>query len=435
MKRILLRAFALSLCMLLTASWAMAEDVRFRFHAEAELGGEEGSSGTGTLSEALNMLLTVSTLEGEFHKTGDGFLLDASLLMGDGRNASHTDVSVFGADSHWGIRSSLLGATELMVNNSALLAFGCKARDWYGIPLDKAALLLPYTHENALSGPRELLAPLFPEETGSRTLSRAEIDELGTELIRLCDEDAAFNRWLEVTGLYKTAVRYIRRVISLPPMILPSVTVTRTEGELRWTVLLVELLSIRETESGVNLKLSIPTIIQATASMTKANGRFDGSLSINMDDEVVITGSCALPADPDCSMTISAVLDAKAPFLPEDGMHLLIEGEMKDGSVVLRQVSPKDHSVLMTVRARVEPAEYRELPDCRPEALAGVNILSINSESLRRLMADVQDPLLSGILDLVVAAPAPAVQSLMDAAEDSGLLDLLTDSISGGTGY
>ena len=42
---------------------------------------------------------------------------------------------------------------------------------------------------------------------------------------------------------------------------------------------------------------------------------------------------------------------------------------------------------------------------------------------------------MEGVFDLIVAAPAPAVQTLMDYAEDSGLIDLLTDAMSGGSGY
>ena len=67
--------------------------------------------------------------------------------------------------------------------------------------------------------------------------------------------------------------------------------------------------------------------------------------------------------------------------------------------------------------------------------LNGVNILSVNSDSLRALLSEVKWPLMNGLFDMVNAAPASAVQTLMDYAEDSGLIDLRLDSMSGGSGY
>ena len=54
---------------------------------------------------------------------------------------------------------------------------------------------------------------------------------------------------------------------------------------------------------------------------------------------------------------------------------------------------------------------------------------------LQALLGDVAAPLLSGLLDLLAAAPAQAVQTLMDALEDTGMIDLLADALSGGSGY
>ena len=56
-------------------------------------------------------------------------------------------------------------------------------------------------------------------------------------------------------------------------------------------------------------------------------------------------------------------------------------------------------------------------------------MLSVNGESLAALMEAIAPTLLPRCIALVAACPAPAVQALMDALDDSGVMPMLTDAL------
>lgn len=431
--KLLLRLASLTLCLLLAVSPALGEGLRFSLRAEVNPAAFPAEQ--QQLLSGLAQLLQAASVEGTLVLHDGSFDLDAALLLGSGSHASKTTLRVYGLDSHWGVRSSLLGDTELMVRCASLLPFGQKARSYLGLPLDMAALLLPYTHADALASAMEVMAPLFPREDGRTTLSRAELDAIVTELARLCDEDPALYRYLQATGLYSTALHYCQVYFSIPELLLPSLTITRSGGTLIWRSGFFTFLKAENAQDAFSLRFTLPTLADAAVELSHQGRQLTGSLSIDMDSlqaEAAFTLPVGFTQE---TAPIRLTLDAASAILPGDGLHLRIEGESCASAVTLRQLDPETSAVLLTLQADVAPFEPTTLPCFTPGDLTGVDVLSVNGDSLQALMRAVKWPLMTGVFDMVVAAPAPAVQALMDYAEDSGLIDMLTDAMSGSSGY
>lgn len=428
------RMIALTLCLLLTLPPALGEGLRFDLHASVDPSAYPQEM--QTLMEGIAQLLEAACFEGTVTADGSAFDLDATLhLSSDGHTAEPT-LHVYGIDSHWGIESSLLGDTELMINCSALLPFGEKTRNYLGLPLDMAALLVPYTHKDAFAGVATVLAPLFPHSDSKTTFTRAQLDAVVGELVRLCDEDAALHRYLHVTGLYDAVLRCFSAYAELPGWLLSSLTVQRKGDTLKWTTAgLVTLLSLEEKEDRFLLSFDLLTLAKVKATLIRENDTLTGNALVDLGS-VQMTSSFALPVQlSDTLSSVTFTLDAEAPQLPEEGLHIRITGQTQGNDLALRLLDPDTSAVLLCVYGKLHPPYAADLPQWTPADFTGVNVLSVNGDSLRRLLTDVRWPLLEGVFDLIVAAPAPAVQTLMDYAEDSGLIDLLTDAMSGGSGY
>lgn len=431
--KLLRRLLTLLLC-LLTPLTALSEGWNFRLTASIDPA--SFPEDMYTLASGMSQLLEAATLEGTLVTGDNAFRLDAALLLDSGSASSRTTLQLFGVPSHWGLRSSLLGDTQLRISCASLLPFGEKARNYLGLPLDLAALLVPYTHVDALDVLAGVTAPLFPAENGRTTLTRAQLDSIVLEVMRLCDEDPALNRYLHATGMYYTVMRCCEVYFSIPDFLLPSLTVRRSDDSLTWSSGLITFLSIREESDAFTLDFSVPTMAGAKLHMQREGDLLTGACSVDLGS-LQLNGDFTLPA---CvgipeTLPISLTLDASAPSLPEGGVHLRLRGESQGNAIELRLLDPESSAVLLRVSGHVTAFEPEQLPAYTADAIDGVDVLSVNSDSLRRLMGEIRWPLLSGVFGLVVAAPAPAVQTLMDYAEDSGLIDLLTDMLSGGSGY
>lgn len=427
--RFLRRALLLALCLCVTAAPAWAEG--FRFTLRADIDPVQYSSALRPLLTGLAALADVSALEGEVVAADGSFDLTAALRISGGRSECVTDVHVYGLDSHWGVESSLLGDQALMINVSALLPFGLKAQDYMSLPLDTAALLIPYTHVHALTAAGELLAPLFPSEAGSVTLTRAEVDQMIQALQALCEEDAALNHWLEATGLYPTVTRCFQDYFSLPEAQLTALTIERSEAGLTWTADGLTLLSLMRQENTTSFTLSLPTAADVSATIRDDHTFVTGSMHVDAGDTRADL-SFSLPTALPCALpAFYLTLDAESPILPESGLHLFFEGESRGNTLTIRQLRPDHSYTMMTLSATLTPFVPEKLPAYAPEALTGVNVLSVTSDSLSELLHSIREPLLTGAFDLLVAAPPSAVQAMMDVLEDAGVIDLVTDSLSG----
>lgn len=431
MRRILRRILALLACMLPVCG-ASAESFAFTLQAEAATGWH--TSASREKLAGFSTLLDELTIEGTYASHEGSFELDAALILGSGRTRSSTEFRLYGTDSHWGLTSSLLGPEELMINVAALLPFGMKTRSYVDVPLDQAALLAPYTHTHALRAPEQVLAPLFPEHNGAAWLPRAAVDELARDFLRICDEDAAFSAWLEATGTYQTAVGIANYILNMPQAVY-GLSVIRTDDRLTWEALgLVTIMTLEQSGSEHSLQFTIPSVASIEGHWRDEDGFTSGQLTARLyglDADFAFELPNAYPITrPD----FFASADIRSPVFPSGSFTMRLEGSVQ-GDAVTASVFRNSNQPLLTLKAEMSPWEPDALPAWQPEDLTGMNILSATGDSLGVLIRDAQEPLLTGLYDLLVAAPPEAVQSLMDALEDLGVIDLMVDSLLGEPAY
>ena len=113
-----------------------------------------------------------------------------------------------------------------------------------------------------------------------------------------------------------------------------------------------------------------------------------------------------------------------------DGFHMRLEGAGQDGEFALRQLDAATGEIMLALTgtavavAPVTPLDYTAAD------FTGVELYSLSDASLAELVRNVARPLASGLLPLVVHAPASACQSLMDLVTDTGILDMLASPMS-----
>ena len=125
----------------------------------------------------------------------------------------------------------------------------------------------------------------------------------------------------------------------------------------------------------------------------------------------------------------------EAPLIAAEGLHLVFNGDVEGDLMTIRLLNPYESTPMLTLMAEITAYEAPAIPAYTPADLDGFDILSVNGDSLGELMHEVKGPLVSGLIGIVVAAPAHAVQTLMDVMEDAGVIDLLADALLGGSGY
>lgn len=432
MARLLRRIAALTLALTFLCSGALGESFAFTLHAD--LSAEQYDSLRQERAAGFEALLREMEISGTYVSHEGSFDLNADVALGSGRTRTHTGVRLYGTDSHWGMSSSLLGREELMINVAALLPFGVKTKAYVDLPLDQAALLVPYTHTYALSAPARVLSLLFPEENGKTWIPRAAVDDIAREFLRVCDEDAAFSLWLEVTGTYKTAVEIANYILKMPQVVY-GFEVNRTDSSLTWEALgLLTIMTLEQSGSEYALHFSIPKVADVEGQWRLEDGFASGQLTARlygMDADFAFELPTAFPI---ARPGFYASADIKSPIFPTGSFTMRLEGNVQ-GDMVTARLYQNAAQPFLTLEAEMTAWEPEALPDWQPEDLTGMNILSSTGDSLGVLIRDAQEPLLSGVYDLLVAAPPEAVQSLMDTLEELGAINLLVNSLLGEPTY
>lgn len=432
MARLLRCTAALALMLVLLCSSALGESFAFTLHAD--LSAEQYDPLRQERAAGFEVLFKEMEISGTFASYEGSFDLDADIALGSGRTRSHTGLRLYGTDSHWGLSSTLLGQEELMVNVAALLPFGMKTRAYVDLRLDQAALLVPYTHTYALRAPARALSLLFPEENGKTWIPRAAVDDIAHEFLRICDEDAAFNLWLEATGTYKTAVEIANYIIKMPQAVY-GFEVIRTDSSLSWEALgLLTIMTLEQSDSGHALHFNIPAVANVEGQWRLEDGFASGQLTARlygMDADFAFELPTAFPI---ARTGFFASADIHSPIFSTGSFTMRLKGSV-EGDMVTAELYQNDTLPFLTLQAEMTAWEPDTLPSWQPQDLTGMNILSATGDSLGALIRDVQEPLLTGLFDLLVAAPPEAVQKLMDTLEDLGAINLMVNSILGEPEY
>lgn len=432
MRRLLSRAAALGLCALLICTGALADGVRFT--VSADLDPVQYAEENRALWEGIAALLDAASFEGTLATNDSSFDLQLTMLTeADGRTLE-TPLRVYGLDSHWGVESPLLGDTTLMLNNLALLEFGIKANNHLGVPLQQPCLLVPYAHTSALDVLAQTLAPLLPVQESVTFIPPEELAELAAALTETIEYDRTVRCWIEAIGMSSgTDILLYSLLPGLPDylaQIAPEgLTVTRTADHLSWTSGESVFLSLEEIDRTLLLSVALPEVCSINVNLRRDVSVLTGSLHV---ESPVLNAECSLslPLSLPVVIPFLMTLEADGPLVGEP-VHITMDSEVHGDLIILRQLLPDHSRTMCTISLALTEYDPEQLPAYTPADVAGVNILSATSDSLRELMGEIGVPMISGLYDLIVALPARTVQTFMDVLDDSSILDLLTDAMSG----
>lgn len=412
---------------------ALADGVRFTLSADVEPSAWPGDD--RKLVTMLDALLETMVVEGTYVSSDGSFDLDTTILLGEGNDVSRTDLRIYGLDSHWGVESSLLGDTDVMINHLALMEFAVKAHDRYDLPLTTLSLLSPYAHRSAFAAFAAEAEPVLHPEEGTRTVSRLQLFKLAQRFVELSKEDRALYYWCEVmkieTGLGETFTGALEAMPATVFALFPKgITITKAGSEITYASGDTTYLHITEADGTRQLTLTLPDIVTFGHTVRKGATFTTGAMHVScalLDADVSYSIPTALPVNLPFSITI----DAQGPVLTDGPLHLTIEGEGQGDTVILRQLSADHSAVLTTATIRLSAYAPAQEPAYTPETVTGMNLLSVNGDSLAELLSQIKAPLMSSVFSIVVSLPPNVCQTLMDALEDSGLLDTLSDALLG----
>lgn len=423
------RLLAALLVPALLVSGASAEGIRFSLSAHIDPAQYDTQS--KALATGLSKLMEMLEVSGSVAWSDSSFELDTRFVLNDQEDEALT-LHLWGLDSHWGVASNWLGDTELMVNHLALMEFAVKTYRHLGLPLQWAALLAsPYASTSAYAPLGEAFAELRGET--SRMISAEEALACARRVATLAEEDRALYYWVEAIGQQSGCSEALRDLLrTLPDYVAATfpegLTVELSETGEIWTAGEREIFR-RSTENGtLTLSLDLPELLAFNLVFRHDDLLATGTMRLSsewLNLEAVVTLPTSLPV----RLPFSAQVDVEGALLGDTPLHLVFMGEPQGDLVVIRQLLPDHSQTMMTLTLRLTEWVDAPVPDYHPEDIAGVNALSLSSETLAAFMQDVRGPLAKGGFAWLVDLPVQTCQAMMDMLEDSGILGTLTDAL------
>ncbi len=382
MKKLLCLLTALSLaCATLPA---LAETSSFT--AQLEIMPSAWPQDFQSLATGLQSLLRATVFRGRLSVQGEAFRLDAAADV----NGCTVPVCIRGIPSHWVITTPLMAEVPLMLNNLALLEFGLKAEDYLDIPLQKAGLLMPYAHTSAWDAMTDAALPFVPLQDGEYAMTAQEVTFALNSLVDLAESDRTVRCYMDALGM---SIYLLPEATS--NAFADGLTICRTGDTLRWLADDTELAAYRCTDGMLSFTATIE--------------------GLSLDLHLYHDGS-----------KFELLADASGDMLLEP-LFLHLKGSLSD--TLSADLLSRDGICLARLNADYTLANDAELLDYTPDALTGVNVLSLNAATLGDLMQQIGPSLLLGGLQLIAACPADAVQAMMDALEASGLIEVLASAL------
>lgn len=444
------RILALLLCLLLLPVAAMAEAAEgFRFRLTFDMDESAYPAEVQDVLPGIADLANILTLEGVFAEKDGHFDLQADILL-NGQERTRTDVHLFGSESHWNVRSSLLGDETLTIVMVSLLEFAIKGYSHLGIPIQRALILVsPYVHLSGLNAIVKAAHPLLFSSDRGRVITRDTMIKAANAVAAATENDRAFRYWTDALFMETGYDGYAQGLPAQFPEwvrgFVPSdgVKVQVSENAQVWTAGKLTLAQWETDLSGAQtLSITLPPLPDGLTVTFDAATQPDGDLThgsfnllaLQADGSVFLRlhADGSLPNVLPVSRGFSLTWEAEGLAVGGDGVHLIFEGEPTDQGLVVRQLDPVTGAVMLTVNAELERAS------ANVEAIGhagGVEILSVNGDSLGDLMERIFSPLARGLLPVIAQAPASSCQTLMDLFEKSGVFALLTDGLSDGDGW
>ena len=435
MKTLLRRALALMLCVVLLPVCSLAEDTKqgyafdLSFEMDAAAYPEEDQALVGGFADLLNML----TLSGTAVREDVSFDVDFDMLL-NGNEATRTVFHLYGTDANWELASSLLGEEKMMLNMKGMLEFAMKAYFHMEMPLQYIALVLsPYVHESAFTWLRPRWTGLLFAEEGTRTVRYNKVMNLANYIMENAEFKRSFYYWVSAIAMdigYSDV--FFESLYVLPDWVQTwlaedGLQITVEGDHEIWTSGDYTLFE----RTGESWLLTLPESLEG-AVVTAACQREGGDIALTVD---------ILSADGEAMLDFDLVvndLPAAFPFQGEATATLDLGGLMfpesinlaaslvSDGSTVtFTQLDAATQAPMLSVIGNISTTQL-PVPVHNGTKLTGLNILSVNDESLGAFVRSVAEPFMAGFLPILVELPASSYNSLFELLNQYGVLDLLT---------
>lgn len=446
MMRMLLmkRLTACLLCLaLLLPALALSEDearaVRFdlSFQMDATAYPEDDQEILSGIADMLNIL----TLSGVYTWKGNSFDLNADALL-ENAEETRTNFHLYGLDSHWQLESSLLGDQKVMFNMLAYLEFAMKAYFHLDMPLQYIALCTSrFATESAFWELGDAWNSVMNAQSGSRVIAREDVLALAGRLAEIASSDRNFEYWLKALTLdlgYDDAI--MESLEALPDWAdsflgEDGLTVAAADGSETWSTGDTVLFTRTQAEDRDAWSLELPATLDGYSSSvtyTREGGAVAlhiGATSEDPDDLLNINLSATdLPESLPLTGSPTLALDMDGEMLGVMAQHLRLEGKTSGDTLTLTQTDAATGAPMLTVTAALLEEAPTVTPSYAPDDLDGLNIFSVDDNSLGDFVSAITEPFTKGMMPVLLHLPATSYTSIFALLNQYGVLDLLTGS-------
>lgn len=436
MRLTLKTALTLLLCLCLLPVSALA-DGALRFTLRAQLDPAALPASMQESARGIADLMAITAAEGTFACAPDGrFDLSAALTLSD-KAATRTAVRIYGTPGAWYVKSSLLGSETVEIDLGGLLQFAMKGYHHLSLPLQRAALLVsPHVHVSAFAGLYEPFAGALLTGESLR-VGQAELIALAQTLSAVAAEDQRLSYWIDAVALEAGYDEALRSCLADLPAWVASftdedgLTITRDASGEVWQA---GGRTLYARQAGGAWQLELPA---TPGGLTLSGSGHADEIHLCLTDA---GGDALLKAD-----VTAAHLPSSVPVTQPFSLHVAADGLLLPGAVDLHasgvptgdglalSVSTGGADAFLTLQLGLTPIDL-PAPAFTADDLSGYPVLTSNDVTLAAFLQRIAQPLITGLWPLLVEIPASSFQTLMNALEDSGILGVLTESMSGGYG-
>ena len=420
----------------------VAHQYNLSFHMDADAFPETDEPET---LQGMADLINILSVQGETVTYDISFDTKFDLLLNQEED-TRTHFHIFGLDSHWMAESPLLGNERVFFNQLALLEFAMKGYFHLGLPLQLPALLSsPFVHASAARSTWQTIQDALGERT-EVTLSRDQLLTLATTLSDSTVNDRALSYWIKTMFLDAGYDELVEGWLRTLPQWVGSwgaegLTVARTADTEKWTAGGHTLFMRTTSDTETSWTLHLPPMpdgnqVEILYRLEKGESaqQLHLRITVGTEEERLLQ---ALVTGENLPLGMAIHQPGKLDILLEGpmagswaGQHqLLLDG---DGSqATIQWMNTEKNLPMVWAEGTITKAEPTFTPFYPPGEVTGVDLLSVNDESLKDFVESVTRPMMEGMLPLLLQVPASAYQAVYQLLEDYGILSLMTAGLEG----
>lgn len=331
-------------------------------------------------------------------------------------NGTSINFTVYGSEAEWIITSPALGDVSLLLELNGLCEFSIKTYNHLGIPLQLAALLIPYIHRSGTSAVLSCINRFLPDEDGIFTYTVDELEPVCSELYSIMQSDRSFTYWLMCIGIRSGFDSVILEEAEYLCDALPeTITITKNNGVI--TDVHSDDMTYYHSEDG-SFSLLIPET-PVYGYRICASGEPDPfSISVDISSELNDENVLAFSFTEDMARWH---FDAEGTSLNTPVHFILDTGNTGRYVISDSEGIPLAECDLSVVQSTDDSVSFfsGSIPD------DAVNVFTLNDTTLASLSDRILMPVLTNLVPFISGIPSSTCQCLMNWLSDSGILSML----------